>query len=115
MEEAGCQGVYVEGFGIGGVPFVRRDLTEAIGNAVRRGMVVAVGSQCLYEGSDFSVYETGRRVVEQGAVETGNMTSEAAITKLMWAFGQYEDREQVKKVMVQNLAGELGVKVNWND
>ena len=115
MEEAGCQGVYVEGFGIGGVPFVRRDLTEAIGNAVRRGMVVAVGSQCLYEGSDFSVYETGRRVVEQGAVETGNMTSEAAITKLMWALGQYEDREQVKKVMVQNLAGELGVKVNWSD
>lgn len=40
-------------------PFERRNLTEVIGKAVADGMIIAVGSQCLYEGSDFTVYEVG--------------------------------------------------------
>ena len=107
LEQMGCRGVYIEGFGIGGVPFLRRNLAEAAGEAVRRGMVIAVGSQCLYEGSDFSLYETGQRLLEQDVIETGTMTSEAAITKLMWALGQYENRQQVKMIMRQNLVGEM--------
>ena len=114
LEEMGVRGVYVEAFGIGGLPFLRRNLTEAIGEAVSQKMVVAVGSQCLYEGSDFTVYEAGRQALDCGVIETGNMTSEAAVTKLMWALGQYEDPEAVKHVMRQNLLGELGTTVDWN-
>lgn len=115
LEQMGCRGVYVEAFGIGGLPFWKRNMTEAVGEAVKRGMIIAVGSQCLYEGSDFSVYEVGRQVLDQGVIETGNMTSEAAVTKLMWTLGQYEDPEQVRLVMKQNLLGEIGTRVNWNE
>lgn len=115
LQELGVRGVYVEGFGLGGLPFSRRNLTEAIRRAVDAGMTVAVGSQCLYEGSDFTVYEVGRQVLSCGVIETGNMTTEAAITKLMWALGQYEDPEAVRMVMEQNLVGELGSTVNWNE
>ena len=114
LEDMGVRGVYVEAFGIGGLPFLRRSLTEAIGEAVSHKMVVAVGSQCLYEGSDFTVYEAGRQALDCGVIETGNMTSEAAVTKLMWALGQYEEPETVKHVMRQNLLGELGTTVDWN-
>lgn len=114
LKDMGIRGVYVEAFGIGGLPFWKRNLTEAIGKAVAGGMIVAVGSQCLYEGSDFSVYEVGRQVLDCGVIETGNMTSEAAVTKLMWALGQYDDSEQVRKVMKQNLLGEIGNTINWN-
>lgn len=113
LEQMGCRGVYVEAFGIGGLPFWKRNLTEAVGRAVERGMTVAVGSQCLYEGSDFTVYEVGRQVLGQGVIETGNMTSEAAVTKLMWALGQYQDPEQVRQVMKENLLGEIGRTVDW--
>lgn len=110
----GIRGVYVEAFGIGGLPFEKRNLTASIREAVENGMIVAVGSQCLYEGSDFTVYEVGRQVLDCGVIETGNMTSEAAVTKLMWALGQYKDIQQVQKVMKTNLAGELGTLIDWN-
>jgi L-asparaginase len=113
LHQIGIRGVYVEAFGIGGLPFEKRNLTGAIREAVEEGMVVAVGSQCLYEGSDFTVYEVGRQVLDCGVIETGNMTSEAAITKLMWALGQYEDREKVKEVMKTSLIGELGNTIDW--
>ena len=114
LKEIGIRGVYVEAFGIGGVPFWKRNLIEAIGKAVENGMVVAVGSQCLYEGSDFSVYEVGRQTLAQGVVETGNMTTEAAVTKLMWALGQYSDPGSVQEIMKKNLLGELGTVADWN-
>lgn len=113
LQEMGVRGIYIEAFGIGGLPFERRNLTEVIGKAVADGMIIAVGSQCLYEGSDFTVYEVGRQVLAQGVIETGNMTSEAAVTKLMWALGQYRTPEEVKSVMQQNLLGEMGNTMNW--
>lgn len=111
----GIRGVYIEAFGIGGLPFWKRNLIEAIRKAVEHGMIIAVGSQCLYEGSDFTVYEVGRQVLDCGVIETGNMTSEAAVTKLMWTLGQYDDPEKVREVMKKNLLGEIGNKINWNE
>ena len=52
-------------------------------------------------------------MLAQGVIETGNMTSEAAVTKLMWALGQYRTPEEVKSVMQQNLLGEMGNTMNW--
>lgn len=114
LASMGIRGVYIEAFGIGGIPFNRRNFSEAIGEAVRSGMTVAVGSQCLYEGSDFTIYEVGRHALAQGVIETGNMTTEAAVTKLMWALGQYEDRQKVQAVMKTDLAGEIGTVINWS-
>lgn len=114
LTKMGIRGVYIEAFGIGGIPFWKRNLIEAIRKATAQGMIIAVGSQCLYEGSDFTVYEVGRQVLDCGVIETGNMTSEAAVTKLMWTLGQYEDPEKVREVMKQNLLGEIGNRINWN-
>ena len=50
-----------------------------------------------------------------GVIETGNMTSEAAVTKLMWTLGQYEDPKKVRRVMSTNLLGEMGNTINWNE
>lgn len=114
LKAMGIRGVYIEAFGIGGLPSWKRNITEAVREAVDDGMVIAVGSQCLYEGSDFSVYEVGRQVLDCGVIETGNMTTEAAITKLMWALGQYDHPDQVRHIMETNLTGEIGTTINWN-
>lgn len=114
LSQMGIRGVYVEAFGIGGLPFERRNITQAIRRAAAEGMVVAVGSQCLYEGSDFTVYEVGRQVLGSGVVETGNMTTEAAVTKLMWALGQYDEPSRVQEIMKTSLLGELGTAADWD-
>ena len=35
------------------------------------------------------------------------MTTEAAVTKLMWALGQTEDPEEVRRIFSTDLCGEI--------
>ena len=101
------RGVILEAFGAGGLHFIRRDLSEKIRALVEKGIAVVVCSQCLYDASDFSIYEVGRKILEAGAIPAGDMTTEAAVTKLMWALGQTDDPARVRQIFEENLAGEV--------
>lgn len=101
------RGIVIEAFGAGGLHFVRRDLVAKLQAAAAAGVSVVVCSQCLYEPSNFAVYEVGRRALEQGVIQGRDMTTEAAVTKLMWALGQTQDPEQVRRYFETSLAGEV--------
>lgn len=104
------RGIVIEAFGAGGMNFIRRDLVSKLKMMVNAGVVVVVCSQCLYERSDFSIYQTGRKALESGAIEAGDMTTEAAVTKLMWALGQTEDPAEVRRIYREDCAGEVNPK-----
>ena len=101
------RGVILEAFGAGGLHFIRRDLSEKIRALVERGIAVVVCSQCLYDASDFSIYEVGRKILEAGAIPAGDMTTEAAVTKLMWALGQTGSLDTIREIFARNIAGEI--------
>lgn len=107
LQEKGCRGVYIEGFGLGGMPFIRHDFISAVRQAVSGGMVVLAGSQCRYEGSNLSVYETGLKALTAGAIQAYDMTAEAAVTKLMWVLGQTEDQREIREYFDVDIAGEV--------
>ena len=107
--EKGYRAVYIEGFGLGGMPFVKNDFTGKVGEVIDRGMLVLAGSQCLYEGSNLSVYETGRLALEKGVIQAYDMTTEAAMTKLMWVLGQTDNLREMKEKMTMNIAGEVNI------
>lgn len=103
----GYRGIVLETFGAGGLHYLRRDLSAPIQRLVERGVPIVVCSQCLYEKSDFSLYEVGRKVLATGAIQSLDMTTEAAVTKLMWALGQTEDLDEIRKIFETNYAGEV--------
>lgn len=106
----GCRGVVIEAFGSGGLHFVRRDLVSRLEELVKKNIAVVVCSQCLYEQSDMTTYEVGRRALEKGVIPAGDMTSESAVTKMMWGLGQGLSPKELSELFKKNLAGEISPK-----
>lgn len=106
LGDMGYRGIVIEAFGLGGVNVLNRGLS-GIRRAVKRGISVVVTTQCLYDSSDLRVYQVGNRLLELGVIQGRDMTSEAAMTKLMWALGQDMNPQEIKALFARNLAGEI--------
>lgn len=102
----GYKGIVVEAFGLGGINVLGKGL-RGIRRAVEDGISVVVTTQCLYDSSDLGVYQVGTKLLDMGVIQGRDMTSEAAMTKLMWLLGQGFSQEQIAREFANNLAGEI--------
>lgn len=90
-----CRGVVIEGYGLGGIPEMYMDKIRELSDS---GVVIAVTTQVIFEGSDLSVYEVGTHAKKiDNVIETGLMTSEAVTVKLMHALALSDDINEIKR------------------
>ncbi len=83
VADTGPRAVVLEGYGLGGVPFMGESLLPAIERGIARGIPFVLRGQAPFGGTDPAVYEVGRRALDLGGLSARNMTREALMSKLM--------------------------------
>ncbi len=101
----GIKGVVLKTYGAGNAPTAHW-FTDAVRDAVKRGIVVLNITQCV-NGSVMRRYAAADALASVGVIPGADMTTEAAVTKMMLLFGANLSAEEVCDMLTHSLRGEL--------
>ena len=102
--DLGFKAIIFEGTGLG---HVGKTMYDAVKKANQHGLFLGMTSQCIDGRVKMTVYESGRDLLEMGIVPLENMIPEVALVKTMWALGNSEDKDELKKLLLENIASEF--------
>ena len=102
--DLGHKAIILEGTGLG---HINKECFSQIENAVNKGIIIFMTSQCIWGRTALTVYDTGRDLLNLGVIPLSNMTSETALVKAMWCFGNFTEEKEVIKTMTSNIANEF--------
>ncbi|AGI48478.1 L-asparaginase/archaeal Glu-tRNAGln amidotransferase subunit D [Thermoplasmatales archaeon BRNA1] len=98
------KGVVISGSGLG---HVNENMVPLIKEATDAGIVVVITTQCINGRTNLNVYNTGRDMLNAGAVPVLDMLPETAYAKLMWVLANVKGREAAVEAMKTPLADEM--------
>jgi L-asparaginase len=104
----GLRGIILETYGSGNAPndswFI-----EEITEACKKGLIILNVTQCAEGRVEMGMYQTSILLRESGLISGYDMTTEAAVAKLMFLLGKYSSREDVIDNLNISLRGEMTV------
>lgn len=102
--EMNYSGIIFEGTGLGHIGKIMYDNVK---KANEKGIFLGMTSQCIDGRVRMTVYESGRDLLDLGIISLENMIPEVALVKAMWALGNSDTLEDMKHMMLQNIASEI--------
>ena len=111
---AGVRGMVIEAFGAGNVPRLENSLVPVIEAAREADVPVVIVSQSTRGAVDLTRYHGGVAAARAGAIGAGDMTTEAALTKLMITLGRAEGAKEgraarARAAFASSWAGEISL------
>jgi 60kDa lysophospholipase len=102
-------GAVIACYGAGNMPSNNADLLAALGEAHDRGVILVSVTQCRH-GAVTGVYETAMAAEAAGVIPCGDMTWEAAYTKLAYILAKKGLSNQERRAAMRNsIRGEMSV------
>ena len=108
LSTPGIKGIVLKTFGAGNAPTYAW-FTEAVKEAVERDIVILNVTQCVNGGVHAKMYMSGNQLASTGVVSGHDITSEAAITKMMYLFGLGLSTDEVRRYLECSLCGEVSL------
>lgn len=100
------RGVILETYGSGNAPTADWFI-NTIKHTIERGVVVLNVTQCKAGSVVMGHYEASRELLNMGVVSGGDITTEAALAKLMFVLGNYTDKNEIREKLQADLRGEI--------
>ena len=100
-------GLVVECFGVGGLPEYY-EFYSHIRRSAEKGTLIVMTTQVPNDGSDLTLYKVGHKLTQEpNVLEARDMTSEAALAKLMWILGRTRDVREAKRLFYTPVAHDM--------
>jgi L-asparaginase len=104
----GLKAIVLETFGSGNAPnypwFIK-----ALEDVINKGIIIFNVTQCQAGMVEMGKYETSIQLKDIGVISGNDITTEAAITKLMYLLGNHSDPYEVRQMLTNSLVGEMTV------
>lgn len=105
----GLKAIVLESFGAGNAPR-KQWFHEELLDASKRGIIIINRSQCSTGAVEMGRYETSLNLLNAGVLSAYDSTTEALVAKLMYLLGEFEDGEEVRRLLSISICGEMTVQ-----